>query len=121
MTAKSQNISVYENTATTIEITVTDSKTGDPAPMTGATAILWRVSTGPDSETSIIEKTLAAGEISLGNEDGTDDRIDIDLDATDTDDLGGNVYYHECRVTDASAEPFVVSAGRFEIERSNTG
>jgi len=120
-----QNFTIYEGESKTIRIAVTDTEDGDPTPLTGATAITWRVSTGPDSETAIIEKTLADGEISLEDsvaDDGVDDdRIDIVLDAGDTTGKGGNSYYHECRVVDAASLPYVVASGRMKVMQSNTG
>ena len=121
MTTTGQTITVYEGEDKTIAISVTDTTGGTAVNYAGATAITWRVTTDAESETAIIEKTLADAEISLADDEGTNDQIVIVLDAADTTSIGPETYYHECRVVDSSGDSQVVAVGDFVLKASSSG
>lgn len=121
MTAYNQDISVYESEDRVIKIILLDEENGSPASITDATEILWRVSLRGTSEVPIFEKTLSGlGGIVLETTNISDDTIEITLDAADTEDRGGEEYYHECRVTLSTGNSIVVASGIFAVRFSST-
>lgn len=51
-----------------------------------------------------LTKTTGAGEITIGNGDGTDDRATVTLSDADTEALGDGKFYYQLRRTDAGNE-----------------
>ena len=121
MTTTAQDITVYEGEDKNITISVTDTAGGSAVNMTAATSITWRVTTKKNVDTATIEKTLAAGGITLANDAGTNDQIVIALASADTQGLEGDKYYHECRMVDSAGKNHVVAIGYFDVKYSVTG
>jgi hypothetical protein len=117
MTKKNQDLEMMQGTAKIITAPVTDSITGQPLNMTGAT-IYYGVFTSKGAGSAVIEKSVGDGVV-LVSEDGTNDAVQITLDAADTNDLLPGRYYHECRVT-LSGKPEVVFEGRIRLKKSKT-
>jgi hypothetical protein len=117
MTKKNQDLEMMQGTAKIVTVPVTNSLTGMPLTMTGAT-IYYGVFTSKGVGAAVIEKSVGDG-IVLVSEDGTNDAVQITLDAADTNDLLPGRYYHECRVT-LSGKPEVVFEGRIRLKKSKT-
>jgi hypothetical protein len=78
-------------------------------------------SSASTTDAALIEKTYAAGTITVGNGNGTNDKLSIDLDAADSQGLEGESYYHECRVVDGASANHVVTSGTLSVNHSATG
>jgi len=79
-------------------------------------SIIWRVLIAPDSTEAddiIITKSWTLGE-SGGGIELPDNRIKISLQFEDTQELGGNRYFHEARVWNGS-DPNTIATGRLKI------
>jgi len=121
MTAQGQDITVYEGEDKTIDIYVTDSAGGSTVNLGTPTSVTWTVkASASTTESDLISKTLAAGEISVGDGNGTNDKLSIALDSADTQGLEGSTYYHECRVVDGSSDNHVVTVGKITVNHSAT-
>ena len=117
MTKKNQDLEMMQGTAKIVTVPVTNSLTGLPLNMTGAT-INYGVFTSKGAGVAVLEKSVGSG-IVLVSEDGTNDAVQITLDAVDTNDLLPGRYYHECRVT-LNGKPEVVFEGRIRLKKSKT-
>ena len=119
MTSTGQNKTVWEGEDKNIQFTVRTQRVGGaPVDLTGST-VTWVVTTGPTSNTAIISKTSAAGEITFDDDGGTNNRVNIALDAVDTQGLEGRQLYHECRVVDLAGDISIVATGNFTIKNSS--
>lgn len=116
-TMKNQDMEMMQGTAKIITVPVTNSLTGLPLDMTGAT-IIYGVFTSKGAGAAVLTKTEGSG-IILVSEDDTNDAVQITLDAADTNDLLPGRYYHECRVT-LNGKPEVVFEGRIRLKKSKT-
>mgnify|MGYP001046047535 FL=1 len=122
MTAEGQSFTIYEGEDKTVNISVTDSDGGSPVNLGSPTSVTWQVKYSASTSTAaLIEKTYADGEISIANDAGTNDQLQIALDAADSQGLEGAQYYHECRVVDGSADNHVVTSGYMTVKHSATG
>ncbi len=120
MTQSTQNITVREGEDKVIQISVKTQRVGGTAVNLTGSTITWVVTIGPESSAALISKTSTAGEITLDNDIGTNDRINIALDSADTQGLEGRDLYHECRVVDVAGDNSIVAVGSFKARHSAT-
>lgn len=111
MTSTGQDLTRYIGDKTTFSLTITDSA-GDPLNMTGYSAA-WVAYDG--NGTAVITKTTGDG-ISIGDGDGTNDKLTITLNPADTADLSAGIYGHQAEVTDGSSNPVTVAEGALTLK-----
>ena len=122
MTAESQDFTVYEGEDKTIEISVLTESGGSPVNLGTPTSVVWNVKYSSSStEDALITKTYADAEITVTDGDATNDKLQIDLVAADTQGMEGKAYYHEARVVDGDADNHVISSGTITVKHSSTG
>jgi len=122
MVVADQNDVMYAGNRRTFRFTIIDED--DPTPntpldLTGLT-IRWALSTSASDTTPLLEKcSTVAGEIDIVGV-ATDGVVDVNLLAADTpqEDFGGQTFYFELEVVDATSEPVVVATGSLEIRNN---
>lgn len=111
MTHNNENIDDYHR-GDDLRIEVTVEQNGSVKDITGSSAEYEVYEDYPSGESSIFTKTTAGGGISIV--DGTNGRLDVDVDGADTQDLDGE-YSHRLRVTDDAGDTVTVFTGDFVV------
>ena len=109
---------IGEDKTLRIDVKQTDGTTAQT--MTGW-ALTWELLDRSGGEV-LLTKTTGAGEIAIGNGDGTDDRASVTIDDVDTEEAslpdGPGNYYHALRRTDAGSEA-LLSYGGVLLQRAS--
>ena len=82
---------------------------------------VWFFSHSKHNKSSIVEKTLTGGDITVDNDDGNlnkQSRVVVSISGSDTDEYGGDEYYHELEITDSAGSKETASKGDFKIQPS---
>lgn len=109
MTTK--NIEMVSGDAVVLEITILDETTDTAVNLAGCTGnfAIGRV----NSRRILVSKSSSSG---ITFPDPTNGRVDVELDATDTEDLEG-VYDYELQITDSAGNRSTPLLGRMTIGR----
>jgi hypothetical protein len=109
MTTTDQNFTMWAGEDKDITVNLVDADGAAYGSLTGLT-FAWKMATSENASSVLVTKTPT----------GTTDSITFSLADTDTQGLAPGVYYHECRVTDASFDEDVVFTGGMTIKGSIT-
>jgi hypothetical protein len=108
MTAKNQDVEIYQGDYTILEVTATDD---DSLPITLSGVALTWVLYNPVTETVTLTKTTP-NEIIVTDSDAGE--FQVILEETDTLNLRG-LYKHECELEDSASRPYTLFEGQFKI------
>jgi len=114
MTAEGQDITVMEREDKFIDPSPLTDENDDIEDITSSTFkwVVW------DKHDGVIFEKSTSDDITITS--GVDGEWEIELDATDTDGLGGEFMRHEARMIDDAGEESVVMVGRFKVKESRT-
>jgi hypothetical protein len=116
-----QNFELSSGDSKILKVTVVDEN-GDPLPLAGSQSVNFRLSRSRRSPT-VLEKELNDGVTIIATDAGAGQanagRLDIRLEAADTEPLDGE-YYHECKVVDQTGATTTIFFGRANIKRNLT-
>jgi hypothetical protein len=119
-TADDSNGDYVEGDDAEIAFRVTDTD-GDEVDLSNAQEITWLYAESEYGDSSLAEKTQSGGGISVDDAGGDlsqQSRVVVSVAGSDTDGNGGDTYYHELEITDASGDKETAAKGEFVIQDS---